>query len=167
MLGGGFQPEHVMYRLPMKKVGGEKWIVGSEKKLFGNLNSIELQKVGCSLYVHANKIHDVPKNYEFPSKGQSKMFSDLNLTPEKIKVDGVDKFILEGKCEVKHDPLNFNYWHTEYIFKDFKGERISRYGKGWKESFAETMISDVFTTVTKPSCPNIENIPTSFYKKAV
>lgn len=150
LFGAFFKEKYIKYRILIDTFGGEKWNKKSTISFFKNpcllSKSISNLSEGCPIYINANEIHNISHPYDmFPSSDLEKYFKAFGITPQKIKVDSIEKYKVYATCMLRHDPLNLNYWHVEYIIKDHKNEEIKKYGAKWLDALCTSVATDVLT----------------------
>lgn len=164
-----FKKRHLKYRLPLSSFGGKKWLKDSTK-FFQKpaIDSVEIEKVGCSIFISGRKIHNKPQTYQAPKIEDLLAYKERFGKPAEVKVDNKTFFLVEGNCKILHDPLNMNYWHVEYNIFDYENSQIKKYGSAWVKQFCESVIANTIMLNSYPSFPleKIPTIPNHFYLKS-
>ena len=159
LLGGAFKQEHIKFN-PI----GESCRIwdGSEKVFFSNYRkSIRLLPVATPIFFEVANLHDK----EFPYKRNkdptsNKLMNALAYKPSETE----GKFILYGKSYISHEPTLLNYWHVEFQIKDFEKKLIEKAKSAWQKEAAESAFLHIQTSAL-PECPNIKEIPKSYFWK--
>lgn len=147
IFGSYFKENFLKYRISHKLYGGMKW--NNMKVYFlKNLSSISLNNKGCPIYIDANKIHNKPRKVKKPATNDilQDFITKTGLNPVLINTNGSKQLEFQGNTAIKHDPLNFNYWHAEYQFFDYNNkEPLRNLGSKWGEQFCQDVITNTLS----------------------
>ena len=168
LLGGKFKIRHLKYKVLMKTPASQKWDGTTQIFLSEHLNDFEVVKGGCPIFLDANKLHDKPIPYDREKnshldKEVQNFFN--NMIPAGIDVG--NKYKLEARIKLAHDPINLNYWHVEYELYDFQNTRLdATKGKTWIEDLAKQVFKNIISINSYPVLPAIESISKTAFKKS-
>lgn len=167
LLGGLFQLKHLKY-VP-KGEASKKWTSGNNIKLSYLKKTFEIENEIYPIFFILNEIC----NQEIPVKRRTddieikKLYKCLNKTlPHKEFVD------LTGVSLVSHEPVNFNYWHIEFLLKDLgtnqpvKRKSIrSSDDNYWQNNLALNAVNDLLIVKAKRDIADIDyyEIPKKLY----
>lgn len=173
LAGCKFKEKHLKFRLLIGKFGANKWNKYDTISFFKNpvafLSSISIFNEGCSIYIDANKTHNLTHPYERQKDKEIEKFIKAFSNTSELEKDlnGKETYKVNAFCRFKHDPLNFNYWHFEYVISDFKQSEIEKYGPKWLDNLCKSIVSDVFTFYSyhKPNARKFD-IPEKYYIKS-
>lgn len=155
LYGNDFKTEYLKYKLEIKTFPGEKWDGKRRISFLKYLGLINRNEVGCSIFINGNKTHN--KSYPYgvgPSKQLTSFLTKNNIIPDTfVDENGVTKNLVKGICRYQHDPLNFNYWHVEYVISDFMGEIQKKHSKNWHDEFCKSVLDNIISNNSSPFPP--------------
>jgi len=169
LLGGLFDLKHLKYKIILGTKSSKKWngksvIFCNEHKENFSIND----NINASIYLNANGIHNTKMPYNhFDSKEVTKELNKLsksfNTSYQPIIENGSKKYKLDGQLQVKHDPLNLNYWHIEIKIIDFLLKEVDKASNATKKSICEQALKDVICFNCYPDINELSKIPLLLY----
>jgi len=116
LLGKYFLPEHNIFRTI--NGGGDYWIDGESTHLIETLNKYEIKPFKLNAYIPLEKINglSIPISLEGPA--QKDFINKTKIEPKPIFNKA--GLMLTGSLNLVHKPTKLNYWHVQFLFKDYE-----------------------------------------------
>jgi hypothetical protein len=166
LLGGGFKPNHSIFRVTRDTLAEKKWD-GANVYLSEHLNSYTKVEGGCVVYLKANNIHNVDFPYNLDSNPvfHKEIEKFKNIFNDKIEENILgQKIKLLGSTKIVHDPINLNYWHVELKLMDYSGSELKNANSKKHEQIAKHAKDNLIKMNSLNSVDKIAEIPLHLYK---
>ncbi len=158
LLGGLFKIEDIYYR--QKGKGDSDW--SGEKIFFCDYkknDDYEELESAIPIYFNFNDLNAISFPYEKSGNEAKKFANSLGLKPTSI--DGT--YLFTGNCNIKHVPVNLNYWHVELVLFDIEKKPIEDTKKKWSASAISQALGQI-TSIAFQITPSIGTIPDNCFR---